>query len=193
MDTVLGEFQGAEFAVYNFSFPGDWNEVVKEEVTGVEAAAEDLLYLDFWDGMTSVEGYSAIRFYDSIFYKTPHVGTWDAALTYDANQIFAAFSRGFENWEYASERVHLSPFSWLNEGPDETSDVRRCSGARLRIRTARGVQEVGQRRRVRQLRLRRARSRPVRGLRGRDAGREQPGTVDETDPTVEIEDADPTR
>ena len=89
METVLGEFPGAEFAVYNFSFPGDWNEVVKEEVNGVEAAADDLLYLDFWNGMTSVEGYSAIQFYDSIFYKTPHVGTWEAALTYDANQIFA--------------------------------------------------------------------------------------------------------
>ena len=72
--------------------------------------------------MTSVEGYSAIRFYNSIFYKTPHPGTWDAALSYDANQIFAAFSRGFENWEYASERVHLSPFSWLNAGPDEASE-----------------------------------------------------------------------
>ena len=30
METVLGEFQGAELAVYNFSFPGDWNELVKE-------------------------------------------------------------------------------------------------------------------------------------------------------------------
>ena len=84
---MLGEFPGAEFAVYNFSFPGDWNELVKEEINGVEDAADDLLHLDFWDGMTSVEGYSAIRFYDSIFYKTPHLGTWDTALTYDTNQI----------------------------------------------------------------------------------------------------------
>ena len=122
MDTMLREFPRAEFAVYNFSFPGGWNELVKEEVNGVEAAADDLLYLDFWDGMTSVEGYEAIRFYDSIFYKTPHVGTWDAALTYGTNQTFAAFSRGFENWEYASERVHLSPFSWLNGGPDEAGE-----------------------------------------------------------------------
>jgi hypothetical protein len=121
METVLGEFPGAELAVYNFSFPGDWNEFVKERTTGVESAAADLLYLDFWDGMTSVEGYTAIRFYDSIFYKTPHVGTWDAALAYDVNQIYAAFSRGFENWDYASERVHVSPFSWLNAGPDEAS------------------------------------------------------------------------
>ena len=43
METMLGEFPGAELAVYNFSFPGDWNELVKEEVTGVEDAADDLL------------------------------------------------------------------------------------------------------------------------------------------------------
>ena len=139
-----------------FSFPGDWNELVKQEFGGVEDAAEDLLHLDFWDGMTSVEGYSAIRFYDSIFYKTPHLGTWDAALTHDTNQIFAAFSRGFENWEYASERVHLSPFSWLDAGPDETGEFDDASAARVRVRAARGLQEVGHRGRVRQLRVRRA-------------------------------------
>jgi hypothetical protein len=122
METVLGEFPGVELAVYHFLFPGDWNELVKREFGGVEDAAKDLLHLDFWDGMTSVEGYTAIRFYDSIFFKTPHIGTWEAALTYDFNQVFAAFSRGFENWDYASERVHLAPFSWLNEGPDETGE-----------------------------------------------------------------------
>ena len=122
MKTVLSEFPRAEFAVHHFLFPGDWNELVKKEFGGVEDAAEDLLHLDFWDGMTSIEGYTAIRFYNSIFYKTPHLGTWDAALTHDTNQIFAAFSRGFENWEYASDRVHLSPFSWLDAGPDETSE-----------------------------------------------------------------------
>ena len=159
METLLGEFPGAELAVYNFSFPGDWNELVKQEVNGVEDAADDLLHLDFWDGMTSVEGYSAIRFYNSIFYKTPHLGTWDAALTHDTNQIFAAFSRGFENWEYASERVHLSPFSWLNAGPDETSAFDDARSPEYVVRAARGVQEVGYRRRVRQFRLRRARSR----------------------------------
>ena len=172
MDAMLGEFPRAEFVVYNFSFPGDWNEVVKEEVAGVEDAAEDLLYLDFADGMTSVEGYSAIRFYNSIFYKTPHPGTWDAALSYDANQIFAAFSRGFENWEYASERVHLSPFSWLNAGPDEASEFDDARPPDYVSEQLEAFRKMGHRRRVRQLRLRRPRSRRVRGLRGRDAGRE---------------------
>ena len=32
METVLGEFPGAELAVYHFLFPGDWNELVKQRV-----------------------------------------------------------------------------------------------------------------------------------------------------------------
>ena len=73
--------------------------------------------IDFWDGMTSVDGYAAIRFFDSVFYKAPHRGSWDSALTYNANQVLATFSRRFSNWDYASERVFVSPFSWIDEGP----------------------------------------------------------------------------
>ena len=52
--------------------------------------------------MTSVDGYGAIRFFDSVFYKAPHRGSWDSALTYNANQVLATFSRRFSNWDYAS-------------------------------------------------------------------------------------------
>ena len=156
METVLGEFPGAEFAVYNFSFPGDWNELVKEEFNGVEAAADDLLYLDFWDGMTSVEGYSAIRFYDSIFYKTPHVGTWDAALTYDTNQIFAAVLARLRE---LGVRLRASPslaVQLAQRRPGRDGRVRRRLGRpEYVVRAARGFQEVGHRGRVRELRVRR--------------------------------------
>ena len=57
--------------------------------------------------MTSVEGYGAIRFFDSIFYKTPHKGTWDNALTYNQNRVYATFSRRFSNWDYAWSRVQV--------------------------------------------------------------------------------------
>ena len=193
METVLGEFPGVEIAVYHFLFPGDWNELVKREFGGVEDAAEDLLHLDFWDGMTSVEGYTAIRFYNSIFYKTPHLGTWDAALTHDTNQTFAAFSRGFENWEYASERVHLSPFSWIDAGPDETSDFddprppeyvaeqleafrKWGTGGEFANYVYGGLDPAEYADYVHEMQ---AASRP--------------GTVDETDPTVKVEDAESSR
>lgn len=186
MDTVLGEFKGAELAVYNFSFPGDWNEFVKEQVNGIESAAADLLYIDFWNGMTSVEGYSAIRFYDSIFYKTPHVGTWEAALAYDFNQIYAAFSRGLENWEYASDRVHVSPFSWLNEGPDETSafdDAQPPEFVSEQLEAFRKWSGGGEFANFVYGGLDPAHYEDYRGAMQAASSR---GTVDETDPTVEI-------
>ena len=191
MDTVLGEFQGAEFAVYNFSFPGDWNELVKERVNGVESAAADLLHLDFWDGMTSVEGYSAIRFYDSIFYKTPHLGTWDAALAYDVNQIYAAFSRGFENWEYASERVHVSPFSWLNAGPDETSTFDDAQSPEYVSDQLEAFRKWGSGGEFANFVYGGLDPAQYEDYRSAMEAASSPGTVDETDPTVEIADAGP--
>ena len=117
MEAILEGFPGAELVVYHFDFPGDWNDLVQEEVNDEENVSADLLHIDFWDGMTSVDGYGAIRFFDSIFYKTPHRGSWESALTYNANQVLAAFSRRFSNWDYASERVYVSPFSWIDNGP----------------------------------------------------------------------------
>ena len=128
---------------------------MQEEVNGLENTAGDLLHIDFWDGMTSVDGYGAIRFFDSIFYKAPHRGSWENALTYNANQLLATFSRRFSNWDYASERVYVSPFSWIDDGPT-AKPVRRRPLARVRGRAAARLSQVGHGRRVRQLRLRAA-------------------------------------
>ena len=130
----------------------------------------DRLDIDFWDGMTSVDGYGAIRFFDSIFYKAPHSGSWESALTYNANQVLATFSRRFSNWDYASERVHVSPFSWIDDGP-KPSSLRRRPLARVRRRAAARLSQVGHGRRVRKLRLRAARRFRLLALRARDAGR----------------------
>jgi hypothetical protein len=71
--------------------------------------------------MTSVEGYGAIRFFDSVFYKGPHKGNWDNALTYNQNRVYATFSRRFSNWDYAWSRVNVSPFAWIDEGPKSSA------------------------------------------------------------------------
>jgi hypothetical protein len=121
MATIVGAFPDVELAVYHFGFPGDWEELVQEQVNGVEAFSAEMLHIDFWDGMTSVEGYGAIRFWDNAFYKAPHRGTWDNALTYNQNRVYATLSRRFRNWDYASERVYVSPFSWVEPGPNASS------------------------------------------------------------------------
>ena len=117
MDEILAAFPKAEFAVYHAFFPGDWRELIQEEVNGLTNTSTDRLDIDFWNGMTSVEGYGAIRFFDSVFYKGPHKGNWDSALTYNQNRDYATFSRRFSNWDYAWSRVNVSPFAWIDEGP----------------------------------------------------------------------------
>ena len=121
MAAILAAFPKAEFAVYHAFFPGDWRELIQEEVNGLTNTSTDRLDIDFWNGMTSVEGYGAIRFFDSVFYKAPHKGNWDSALTYNQNRDYATFSRRFSNWDYAWSRVNVSPFAWIDEGPKSSS------------------------------------------------------------------------
>jgi hypothetical protein len=117
MGAILDGFPGTELAVYHAFFPGGWSELVQEVVNETSDTSADLLHVDFWDGMTSVDGYGAVRLFDSIFNKAPHVGSWESALTYNTNQLSATFSRRFANWDYASKRVFVSSFGWIDEGP----------------------------------------------------------------------------
>ncbi len=117
MHAIVGSFPRAELAVYSAFFPGDWREVVNNVVNGLIDVSSKRVDIDFWDGMTSVRGYKAIRFFDATFYKTPHLGTWDTALTYLENNVYATFSQRFSNWRYAWSRVHVAPFAWIDDGP----------------------------------------------------------------------------
>ena len=121
MDAILAAFPKAEFAVYHAFFPGDWRELIQEQVNGLTNTSTDRVDIDFWNGMTSVEGYGAIRFFDSVFYKSSHKGNWDSALTYNQNRVYATFSRRFSNWDYAWSRVNVSPFAWIDDGPKSSS------------------------------------------------------------------------
>ena len=84
--------------------------------------------IDFWDGMTSVEGYSAIRQWNSVFYKDWRLGNapgstlrWENAMRADVSNTAELLSKEFENWDYAAARYHSSPFAWINAGPLESS------------------------------------------------------------------------
>ena len=79
-------------------------------------AREDV-QISFWDGMTSVEGYGPIRFMDATFYKTWHISgaSWETALSYNANRLMAYLSRNLSNWSYASSRISISPFAWIDD------------------------------------------------------------------------------
>ena len=174
MAAILAAFPKAEFAVYHAFFPGDWRELIQEEVNGLTNTSTDRLDIDFWNGMTSVEGYGAIRFFDSVFYKAPHKGNWDSALTYNQNRAYATFSRRFSNWDYAWSRVNVSPFAWIDEGP-KSCELRRCPSPGLRRRAAARLSQMGHGGRVRKLRLCASGRVRLLALRERDAERLEPG------------------
>ena len=123
MEAIVGAFPEVELQVYNAKFPDSWEELVQQKVNDLPGFA-DHLDLAFWDGMSSADGYGAIRFSDTIFYKTSQLSgsTWDTSNQYNVNRLYALFSRRLSNWSYAASRIHISPFSWVDAG---TSDFER--------------------------------------------------------------------
>lgn len=117
MSTMLSSYPEVELQVYGVSFPGTWQDFVRQTLD-LPSGAESLVHLSFWDGMSSVEGYRAIRFSDAFFYKSPQLpgASWDAANEYNVNSWYALLSRHLSNWSYASSRLFMSPFSWVDSG-----------------------------------------------------------------------------
>jgi hypothetical protein len=127
MQAILQGFPDVIVNAYYWNFPGGWGELVKHEVGGLPPEnASRLVHLEFWDGMTSVPGYRAVRFLDSTFYKGIHLsGTWDTAFQYNTNRLYATFSRRFSGWDYAASRVHVQPFAWVDHTHEEWPYVAR--------------------------------------------------------------------
>ncbi len=124
MSALLSAHPGIELVAYGFEFPETWSEVVQKQVNGIDDVWGRRVDVDFWDGLSSVEGYGALRLMDATFYKGPHVGSWEAALQYNSNSTYAMLSRRLSNWEYASSRLHVSPFSWIDPGPSNWERAR---------------------------------------------------------------------
>ncbi len=120
MKAMLQSYTGESLEVmfyYNL-FPGGWEALVQCEVNGYCGLDDSLgaYFIDFWDGMSSVNGYKALRFQDAIFYKgTQRSASLDTALQYNANKIYAYISRRFSNWDYAASRFAVSPFIWIDD------------------------------------------------------------------------------
>lgn len=126
MTAILDGFPGVEIGVYNFLQPGSWANVTYDiHSDGAWANLYDRrVDLDFWNGMTAVEGWRAIRQWNNVFYKTYFYGNgdsqrlkWENAMLWDVSQTAALLSRRFDNWDYARSRYYSSPFSWINAGP----------------------------------------------------------------------------
>jgi hypothetical protein len=116
MSTMVHAFPGIDIVDYGTNFPGGWSELVQEQVNHTPNPFSTSLQINLWDGLTSVPGYGPIRFMDATFYKTAQLSgaTWDNAMTYNINGLMAYLSRNLGNWAYASSRINISPFAWID-------------------------------------------------------------------------------
>lgn len=117
MRAVLDVFPGVDLLTYAYAFPGDWKSAVQEEQNAISGFGANSTFIDWYDGLSSAEGYSAIRLFSTAFYKvfTP-ARDWDTALAHEYNSIYSLFSRQLSNWSYAASRLHLSPAIWVDDG-----------------------------------------------------------------------------
>jgi hypothetical protein len=122
MESMVRAYPGLELVAYDTRLPGTWQAKVAAEINQLPNPSAEDVRIDVWDGLSSVQGYSAIRWMDAVFHKTFHLpgASWDTALEYNANRIYSELSRRFSNWSYASSRLHVSPFSWVDEGPSDS-------------------------------------------------------------------------
>jgi Carboxypeptidase regulatory-like domain len=121
MTAMLAGYPGLELVAYATMVAGTWADKIQEVVNDKFGVYGRDVRVDLWAGLSSVPGYSAIRWFDSTFYKTPHIGgDWAVALEDNANSTYSVLSRRFPNWDYASSRLHVTPFSWIDAGPGDS-------------------------------------------------------------------------
>jgi hypothetical protein len=116
MGAIVNSFPGVDLLDYGTYFPEGWNALVQQQINHTPDPYAASVQIDLWNGLTSHPGYGLIRFMDATFYKTPHLNgaSWDNAMTYNVNRLTAYLSRNLANWTYASSRVAISPFAWID-------------------------------------------------------------------------------
>jgi hypothetical protein len=123
MRALLEGFPNIRIPVYDALFPGTWDALVERYAEGTSDPYGNSVQIDFWNGLTAADGYAEILFLDATFYREPGIpgASWDAALQYEDNSLFALLSQKLSNWAYASSRIGTSPFGWIDQDPKEGS------------------------------------------------------------------------
>lgn len=115
MTAIVAAFPNVKIATYFNIFKDGWRDKVYQANGGPAtgpSSVEWAVVKEFWQGMTSVDGWKEITFLDESMYKDPQFpgATWDMALGY-AVQWF----RGFVNTNFTHpERCRWAPFSNIN-------------------------------------------------------------------------------
>ena len=122
MTAMSAIYPNLDLLMYNYVYHNDWKSVVQKEANGVADFSKKSTIINWLDGLSSVENYSAIRMISVNFHKYYYpASSWDNGMQYEANQGYSTFSRELSNWKYAASRIHLTPFSWIDDGGAPTT------------------------------------------------------------------------
>ena len=123
MEAMLEVFPRLELLTYAYAFEGDWKSVVQKRFNNIDDFGTSSTFIDWYSGLSSVEGYDSIRLFSTAFYKvfTP-ARDWETALAHEYSTIYSLFSRRLPNWSYAAPRMHLAPAIWIDNGDGDSPD-----------------------------------------------------------------------
>ena len=136
MTAILSGMPNADVYIYNVFEPDGWHAIRSEwdrDTQGhpaVQIKALDWVQWDLYLGMSSVQGYSALKNNTAEFQKVVNpkpaptaAEQWANAFRYSIGHMGALCSQGLssDEWEYAHTRIKWMPFSWLDEIVGSTS------------------------------------------------------------------------
>jgi hypothetical protein len=116
MQTILSVFPNVDVIAYNSYLPETGDEIVQTLVNSLSDTFKNYTHIDFIDGLTSINGYSAFNLSTETFYKECYY-SWlpcDKVLQEHTNKLYSLLSRRLSNWEYASQRFFQPSFIWID-------------------------------------------------------------------------------
>ena len=138
MAAATAGFPDVKVLAYHSELPDTWDALVQREVNDIDRAYSSSTNLDFWDGVTSVDGNWTLTFLNAIFYKTTHLDVdWDTADSYELNRLFELFSKRLTNWGAVADQVYASPFVWISAGSTDFEKARGPDYVRAQLLAAR--------------------------------------------------------
>jgi hypothetical protein len=125
MQTILKAYPGVNIGVYYNRLAGtQWEWDATHYYKRPNRYAEQGLMFDFWNGLTSVEGYGRVSHLEAGWYKgRAYWPDWDTGLKDRAQATRATYAR-MDRADYLLPRLAIVPFWW----PDKSHNAKEAAG-----------------------------------------------------------------
>ncbi len=123
MTAILSVFPNVEVGFYNMN-PDHGLKALRGLVVSAGNYPQALptsVQMDWLNGFSSVPGYARLRVWDDAYYTGTQLsgGVTQTTMCITTNASLAFFSQTFDNWNYANQRLSISPFLWI--GPTNST------------------------------------------------------------------------